>query len=601
MALAESFLRKVHKLGLVPKIIKALPALSFLFAVASVAWLLVLPMDGQYRNTYISENALMPGQVTSYFRESEWNIVRGYRLQVREWDFDQAKHSNPVLESWLQDVGLKVSHHLDEKTGTDTMYAVMYAPRGDSTEAMVVVVPYETSDVKNNIGGFALAPALARYFNRMSIWQKNIIFVFPKDSHTVLRTWVEAYHTELDVTAGSIEAAIVMEYASESDNFHHMEVSYEGLNGQLPNLDLINTITTIARNENIKVSIQNSRHDDLERNDYNSRLTTLFRGIVKLALAGLRRNSPGCESFSGWQIQAVTIKAVGEGGPDVTQFGRIVDSSFRAVNNLLEKFHQSFFFYLMLAPLHFVSIGTYLPSATLLAVSFAISSLYSLVTGSTSTEYLVNSGTLMGIFTGIELFCLFGAFTALKLVVTAESPDASASTIITILFVITILASLAALSRGASTLRLSKTVSSMVIAFSLFVIALLITSLLIVHFALAFTIGICALPLTFIPPLISQKVAGKVPGLKVDAKIALCLLASSPFTGLPLFAYLYDGGKFAQVVTLTRGLLTAWDEMQCWTWFVIALGWLPAWIAITVACILGDFKQVAQPTKAEKN
>ena len=39
-------------------------------------------MDGQYRRTYISENALMPGQAHSFFRESEWNHVRGYRNEV---------------------------------------------------------------------------------------------------------------------------------------------------------------------------------------------------------------------------------------------------------------------------------------------------------------------------------------------------------------------------------------------------------------------------------------------------------------------------------------------------------------------------------------
>lgn len=594
MALAESFLRKVHKLGLVPKIVRALPVFSFLLAIASVAWLLVLPMDGQYRNTYISENALMPGQVTSYFRESEWNIVRGYRHEVLKWDFQQMQTANPVLESWLQDIGLKVTHHVDAETNTDTMYAVMHAPRGDNTEAMVLVVPYFTSDSAPNLGGFALAPALARYFLRMSIWQKNIIFVFPQNTHTVLRKWVEAYHTELDVTAGSIEAAIVMEYASDLDNFHHMELSYEGLNGQLPNLDLINTATTIARNEMMKVSIQNSPYDELERNDYYSRLKTLFRGIAKLASSGLRRNSPGCESFSGWQIQAITIKAVGVGGPDITQFGRIADLSFRAVNNLLEKFHQSFFFYLMLSPLHFVSIGTYLPSAALLAFSFAISSLYTLANGVSATEYLLNGATLLAIFTGIELVCLAGTFALLNLVVVAQDPDSITASVISTIVAVTIALSLTVPFAGNIKWRMSKTVSYLVLAFSLYFIAMLIISLLIVHFALAFTIGIFALPLTFIPQLITSKNANAALEVKNNLKIALCLLASSPFVGIPLFAYIYDGGKFKQVVALTRGLLTSWEEMQCWTWFVIALGWLPAWISITFACLFGDFKGPAK-------
>lgn len=597
MALAESLLRKIHKLGLLPKIIRALPFVSFFLALASVLWLLVLPLDGQFRNTYISENALMPGQVTSYFRESEWNIVRGYRLEVKKWDFNDVADHNPVLEDWLQDIGLKVSHHIDSKSGRDTMYAVMHAPRGDNTEAMVLVAPYFTLDALPNVGAFSLAPALARYFTRMSIWQKNIILVFPRNTHAELRSWVEAYHTELDVTAGSIEAAIVMEYASDHDNFEYMELSYEGLNGQLPNLDLINTATTIARNEMMKVSIQNSPTDQLERNDYYSRLRTLFRGIVKLASSGLKRNSPGCESFSGWQIQAITIKAVGTGGPDITQFGRIVDSTFRAVNNLLEKFHQSFFFYLMLAPLNFVSIGTYLPSAALLALSFAISSLYCLVSGVSATEYLLNGASLLGIFTGIEIVCLAGAFAMMSLVVSSDTPDVISSTIIVTMMAVTIIASSATLFSNNFSFRLSKTVSYLLLAFSLYFIAMLIISLLIVHFALAFSIGICALPLTFILPIIAQKVAGKIPPFKANLRIALCLLSSSPFITIPLFGYLYDGGKFDQVVALTRGLLTSWDELQCWTWFVIALGWLPAWVSVATACVFGDFGDAAKVKK----
>lgn len=591
MALAETLLRKIHKLGLVPKIVRSLPIVSLLLAVLSVSWLLVLPMDGQYRNTYISENALMPGQVTSYFRESEWNIVRGYRHEVMKWDFNEFQNSNPVLESWLQDIGLKVTHHIDPETETDTMYAVMHAPRGDNTEAMVLVVPYYTSDSRPNLGGFALAPALARYFMRMSIWQKNIILVFPKNTHTVLRKWVAAYHTELDVTAGSIEAAIVMEYASEQDNFHHMELSYEGLNGQLPNLDLINTATTIARNEMIKVLIQNSGYDELDRNDYLFRLKTLLRGIVKLASTGLHRRSPGCESFSGWQIQAITIKAVGVGGPDITQFGRIVDLSFRAVNNLLEKFHQSFFFYLMLAPLHFVSIGTYLPSAILLAFSFAVSSLYTLANGVSATDYLLNGATLLALFTGIEVLCLGATFGLLSLVVSAGDADQISGLVVTVLIGVTGALSLAVPFAKLLSWRISKANSFLLLAFPLYFIAMLIISLLIVHFALAFTIGIFALPLTFVPQLITKKAQTPASELKNKAKVAFCLLASSPFVAISLFAYIYDGGKSKQVIALTRGLLTSWQEMQCWTWFVIALGWLPAWICMTAACIFGDFKE----------
>lgn len=598
MALAETFLRLVYKLGLLPRLFRALPLVSFLLAIASVGWLLVLPLEGQYRNTYISENALMPGQVTSYFRESEWNYVRGFRSEVFNWDFNQVSVENEVLESWLQDFGWSISKYHDQKTNTSTMYSLMHAPRGDNTEAMVLVVPYYTSNGQENQGGLAIAPALAHYFARMSIWSKNIILVFPHDGHSVLRSWVEAYHTTLDATAGSIEAAIVIEYPSKQDKFGHLEISYEGLNGQLPNLDLINTVTTVAGHEGIRVSVQSTRNEDLGRKDYWSRLRVLALGFLRLATAGLREESPGCEAFSGWQIQAITITAVGDEGPDVTQFGRIIDSTFRSVNNLLEKFHQSFFFYLLLSPDHFVSIGTYLPAAALVAMAFAISSLYSLASGVTTSEFIANIGDVISKFTVIEIFCLVCSLSLQRFVVSSPDGHSAATSIIFGLIALTVISSSSAIG-GQRVKLMSRTRSYMLLSFALYFIAMLITSMLIVHFALAFSIGLCTLPLIFIQPLLNLSMANPSQSHKNNAKISLCLLLSSPVTAVVLLGYFMNNGGVPGVVSLAYGLFVSWDSMQTWTYFVFALGWLPAWLAAVIACLFGDFTPLEKKSKQE--
>lgn len=62
---------------------------------------------------------------------------------------------------------------------------------------------------------------------------------------------------------------------------------------------------------------------------------------------------------------------------------RVIESLCRSLNNLLEHLHQSFFFYLILAPTgktigdpgRFVSIGTYLPAAMIMAASFTITAI----------------------------------------------------------------------------------------------------------------------------------------------------------------------------------------------------------------------------------
>ena len=45
----------------------------------------MLPFDEFSRRNYISENALLPGQVEAYFGGSELNIIRAYREEVASW------------------------------------------------------------------------------------------------------------------------------------------------------------------------------------------------------------------------------------------------------------------------------------------------------------------------------------------------------------------------------------------------------------------------------------------------------------------------------------------------------------------------------------
>jgi glycosylphosphatidylinositol transamidase len=64
------------------RILKIPPYLSALLILVGVAWLLVLPLDEYSRHTYVSENALLPGQVHTYFTGSEHEVFRAYRQEV---------------------------------------------------------------------------------------------------------------------------------------------------------------------------------------------------------------------------------------------------------------------------------------------------------------------------------------------------------------------------------------------------------------------------------------------------------------------------------------------------------------------------------------
>ena len=145
----------------------------------------------------------------------------------------------------------------------------------------------------------------------------------------------------------------------------------------------------------------------------------------------------------------------------------------------------------MLSPKHFVSIGTYLPSAVLLAVSYALSSVSAVVVAGFDFRKLY-------FVVVVEIACAILAFVPVNQVV-----------LVAILAVVL-------LPRQAI---FSKKAAFSLISIALLAVALLITALLIVHFALAFSIGILALPLTFVPTLMKNK----------SRLTAFCLAVSNPF------------------------------------------------------------------------
>lgn len=77
--------------------------------------------------------------------------------------------SNKV-QSILRAAGLKVATQNYEYTSAgisykgQNVYAIIHAPRGDATEAIVLVVPQRTAEEELNLNAVILALTLARYF-----------------------------------------------------------------------------------------------------------------------------------------------------------------------------------------------------------------------------------------------------------------------------------------------------------------------------------------------------------------------------------------------------------------------------------------------------
>lgn len=191
-----------------------------------------------------------------------------------------------------------------------------------------------------------------------------------------MQAWLEAYHgTEesdvlksgtLDATAGSIQAAINLELQNYDIDF--IDVKIEGLNGQLPNLDLVNLVQRLTLKEGI--SCGHRQTSNKRRSALKSKLEENLSHMVSMVLtqaSGVPNGNHGL--FHRYGIEALTLEGYKTSSTNyqrrthgAASLLRLVEGVSRSLNNLLERFHQSYFFYLLVASDRFVSIGDYMPS-----------------------------------------------------------------------------------------------------------------------------------------------------------------------------------------------------------------------------------------------
>ncbi|KAK7744336.1 Glycosyl phosphatidyl inositol protein transamidase complex subunit [Diatrype stigma] len=636
------------------------PYVSLLCIVVGVVWLFLLPLDGYSRRTYISENALLPGQVHTYFGGSDQHVFRAYRHEIDALANLTNTEVNDGLETILKGVGLKVGrqnytyHSAGETYAGENVYALLPAPRGDATEAIVLVAPWRVGSggERLNRGGLALSLALARYFKRWSLWSKDIVLVFPPDTRTGTQAWVDAYHdahdprlvSPLPLKSGALQGAVALDYPQEGDSgrFESVHIVYDGVNGQLPNLDLINSVVNIANGQGQGSTLQRMwKHRGAA---YEDRLRTMLRGMVS---QGLGHATGAHSAFIPYHVDAVTIQPVsgsngGRGWHDEMGLGRLVEGVFRSLNNLLEHLHQSFFFYLLLSKDRFVSIGTYLPSAMLVAANFTIMAIslwvrsgYKEVGDVEEVEKKEadtnnNNSTTVGAANGDSKISNSGengkdtttATTGTAVTTTTASKKAerhiflplglvvgshllgavplfifnhTPSKLLTPVFTVFALAN-AALPHLVShyILRSSLFVATrqrqfyrLLKSFSLLLLGMFLSALATLNFSLALLVGLLAAPLTFTPVEPSGSYS-----LPVKAVFALLLDVLSPpaVVAAAATAWRFFGGAGAGagqvgVGAVLREAAFGWDVWGLYTPLIVWCVWWPAWLVGSVVVL----------------
>ncbi|TEA12327.1 GPI transamidase component GAA1 [Colletotrichum sidae] len=593
-----------------PRILKLPPYLSLACVLGGIAWLFLLPLNDYSRRTYISENALLPGQVHTYFGGSDQSVLRAYKHEVNSVK-DRSNHEiNDKLENILKNVGLKVGrqNYTFESAGDvysgENIYAILQAPRGDATEAIVLVAAWRTVDGHFNQNGIPLALTLARYFKRWSLWSKDIILVIPPDSRTGTQAWVDAYHdshdsrlvNSLPIKSGALQGAIAIDYPHEH-RFESVHIIYDGINGQLPNLDLINSVVNIAGGQmGMGTAIQEMwSHSD----KYQDRLRTMLRGMLN---QGLGHASGPHSSFIPYHVDAVTLQPFGEGWHDEMGMGRTIEGTFRSLNNLLEHLHQSFFFYLLMHKERFVSIGTYLPSAMILAASFTITAISLWVKSGHQNQTTVDSPaekhgsnspqkpshkpvkeTKASCVPAAErdLFLPLGLVTAcqflgvIPLYVFNHVPANLLSWAYTAFALINCVLPLLISSLLTSVYNPTIQQYQLIKSFSLLSLGMFLSALATLNFSLAFLVGVMASPLSFMQPWPRQGA--------VRWACAAFLQLASPTAALYSISNYFE----LSIGEVLKEAAFGWDVWGMYTPVVIWGVWWPAWLMGSVI-VLGQ-------------
>ncbi|KAH8819565.1 Gaa1-like protein [Xylogone sp. PMI_703] len=584
-----------------PRILKLPPYLSLLCIIVGVTWLLLLPLNDYSRKTYISENALLPGQVHTYFTGSDQNIFRAFKHEVVALEDKTNIQVNDKLEEFFWNAGLKTARQKYEYKSAgeaytgENIYAILHAPRGDATEAIVLVGSWRNMDGLLNRSGVALVIALARYFKRWSLWSKDIIFLITPDSKAGPQAWVDAYHDThmspaveaLPLKSGALQGVVVIDYPFDH-RFESIHIAYDGINGQLPNLDLLNTVVTIASGQmGIPVSLQQMWNP---QDTYKDRLQTMLRGMLS---QGIGHSAGPHSSFIPYHVDAITLQPFGEGWQDEMAMGRVIESTFRSLNNLLEHLHQSFFFYLLMHAGRFVSIGTYLPSAMLIAVNFTIMAIFLWIrSGSPDIDWQTASATdriektetalvqdlqiqaatveelparERELFLPLAIVAGCHLFGVVPLYLFNHLPSTILSGVFGIFAIISNAIPLIVSTILTKYFRPTTQQYQLIKAFSLLLLGMVLSTLATLNFSLAFLIGILAAPLTYIQPQSSRLFAG------IFALLLSLIAPPAVLTSAVIFWKL-DIGE------ILREAAFGWNVWGMTTQLVVWCVWWPAWL-----------------------
>ncbi|CAH8609571.1 unnamed protein product [Schistosoma margrebowiei] len=365
---------------------------GFLLYLIGLIWFCLLSQDELNHKTYMSENALLIGQVNEIFDDVS-SSIEFYEESKKAFKSNEIIGLKQWLSIQLNIIGLEVysqnfsfSHDILsplKSINGSNLYGIMRSPSGGRTEALVIIT--SLGDNPTYFGSLAYVLSLSKLFRNQIHWAKDIIFLFPEYEYIGLMAWLEAYHgtinsdnlfwSELEGRSGSIQAGLSLEFPNLYQSA--IDILPEGPNGLLANLDLVNTVVRLAEAHSVVTRV-NSQPYDYRRVTLETRLNDMM-GLMK-AVWNQGSNSPtGLHGpLINYQIPAITLRAEQKHrstvprSSEVLSVTRLLEGILRSINNLQERFHQSFWYYFLPNPYRYISIGVYMPPVLIMILSLLL-------------------------------------------------------------------------------------------------------------------------------------------------------------------------------------------------------------------------------------
>jgi len=321
-------------------------------------------------STYTSENALLIGEGdTSYQRKHLKLAARLYHEYNSRGEDEQGDSSATWLVEQLKGMGIGAgffpfpSHVNNATQAAKAVVAVVRAPRTAGSEGIAIAarfhdVSHDEYIVQNGevVSGWSVAVSIMKALAEVQWLSKDVLLVLTPAAHgdTGLTQWLEEYHrpSALDqhgsdrvmFRSGLIRAAVVLDVTANS--MDHLKLSLHGVNGALPNLDLVNTMDRLTRfvehrsvvlfegEEPLAVWLWGmlSRITDVVDVPYHAMGAAMF--MLRSAI-GVPTGDHA--PFLEYNIEALTVGVTTRNLNDGTMlsYGRIVEGSVRSISNLI--------------------------------------------------------------------------------------------------------------------------------------------------------------------------------------------------------------------------------------------------------------------------